>query len=261
MDNAFGATLREMRAQLGLSQLALAEAIGSTQRHVSFLETGRARPSQAMVTRLVSDLRLSAAQRAALFDASGFANPFRPARPTADRMAQVLDMLDARVLAHWPFPAFVLDAEWNVLRANAQAAAMFAGAGTADNAPVNLLTLFLSPVFRALVENWKEASTALYFRLQGAAESSALVSERFAQAKAQGLFDHIPSVIRSSEEIPIFVPIVLRQPQGPALQITSLVGRLASTNDAAIEGFEVELMIPVDAQSESCLLRNLPAAS
>lgn len=258
MGQEFGSALREMRGQLGLSQMALADVIGTTQRHLSFLETGRAAPSAAMVTRLVSGLNLSVAQRARLFDASGLGNPYRPTRPAADRVARTLDMMEARILAHWPFPAFVLDEAWNVLRMNIQARAMFAPFMGQDNAAPNLFSLFLSDGFRALVVNWDEASTALYFRLQAAAARSADVAARFKAAKRDRLFDHIGAQIQSGADNPIYVPITLRQPDGSHLQISSLIGQLASIVDAAVEGFEVELMIPLDATSEACLLKNLP---
>ncbi|MEM6929054.1 MAG: helix-turn-helix transcriptional regulator, partial [Myxococcota bacterium] len=59
---AFGPTLRSLRHELRLSQEALAEAVGSTQRHLSFLETGRSAPTRAMLGRIVAALRLTAAQ-------------------------------------------------------------------------------------------------------------------------------------------------------------------------------------------------------
>ena len=65
MQNSFGQVLHRLRHELGLFQAVVAQQLGTTQRHVSFLETGRSQPSRTMLGRLVTDLNLSAGQRRA----------------------------------------------------------------------------------------------------------------------------------------------------------------------------------------------------
>jgi len=255
MQNSFGNALKSIRHELGLSQSGVAISLGSTQRHVSFLETGRSQPGRAMLGRLVTELGLNAAQRANLFAASGFHNPYKKRTLRSDEVAETLDMIENRVLAHWPFPAFVLDAEWNVLRSNPPAQAMFAPFINETSEKLNVLSVFLSDQFRGMVVNWKQASTALYFRLQAAAALSPRIKREFEAASARGVFENITATITSATDIPVFVPVILRQPDGSNLQVTSLLGQLVSVHDALVEGFEVELMIPVDQASEQCMLR------
>ena len=249
----FGVTLRHLRRQLGLSQSALALTLQTTQRHVSFLENGRSKPTQTMIGRIATGLSLSAGQRAALFEASGFRNPY-PARDFAsEEVCEALDVISNRILAHWPFPAFVMDQAWTVLRMNAKADRMLMPFQPSPGTPLNMLELFLSESFRALIENWEETSAALYFRMQSAAVHSRTVARALETAKARGDFDHIGPMLTGQTQVPIFVPAILRWPEGPVLRLTSLLGQLASVHDALVEGFEIELMVPIDADSEKVL--------
>ncbi|WP_373355401.1 helix-turn-helix domain-containing protein [Pseudoroseicyclus sp. CXY001] len=253
-----GPALQNLRQDLGLSQLALAGRIGTTQRHVSFVETGRSRATRDFLIRLCTELALSLPQRAMLFSAAGLPNPFRHEGFGAAEMEALLDRLERRVLRHWPFPGFVLDAEWQVLRRNGPGAALLASLGDAGPHP-SLFEIFLSEAFRARVRNWQDVSLVFYFRMQAAAAESERIAARFARARAEGLFDHVPARLAGTAP-PAFVPAVLEGPGGVLLSMSSLVGRLASIHDAAIAGLEVELLSPVDDETEACLLGHAPGA-
>lgn len=255
--NSFGTALKRLRNELGKSQAAFAGDIGTTQRHVSFLETGRSQPSRTMLARISADLSLSAGQRAALFDASGFQNPY-PARDlNSDEVAETLDMIEQRILANWPFPAFVLSDSWDVLRMNGPGSSMLAPFVTTSpvntNRNINLLALLLSDPFRALIANWEEASAGLYFRLQAAAAHSADIAAHFAIAKENGCFDHVLRELTGEKTVPIYVPVVIQLPEGTQMRIGSLLGRLGSVHDALVEGFEIELLVPLDEKSETAM--------
>ena len=115
---SFGHVLKDIRAARGLSQTALALALDSTQRHVSFLETGRSLPTGSFLSRICRAMSLNIAQRINLYDASGLANPYVSRDMGSDEIRDALDMIEKRVLKNWPFPALVLDPDWNVLRQN-----------------------------------------------------------------------------------------------------------------------------------------------
>lgn len=254
MTTNFGLALKTMRMQLGLSQLELATAIDSTQRHVSFLETGRSQPSSSFVARLATGLSLSLGQRAALFDALGAANPYRRRDFDADQLRSVLDMLENRALRHWPFAGFVLDESWTVLRANPQGWALLQSLGQGHNAETSLFEVFLSDSFLTRVENWEEIALIFYFRMQKVASRSARLQQLFEEAKAQGRFAHLGDRLTGGAEVPPYIPAIFHGPDGQRLQMSSFVGRLASIHEAAIDGLEIELMVPVDEQTETCLL-------
>ncbi|MCT8159304.1 helix-turn-helix domain-containing protein [Pseudoruegeria sp. SHC-113] len=253
---AFGPVLKSVRSALGLSQAALALELASTQRHISFLETGRAQPSRSFLVRLCAELRLSPGQRASLFAASGYANPYRMRELDSRDVTATLDMIEHRVLGNWPFPAFLLDKSWNILRRNAMAQHLFGAflPGTEPtNSPDNLLAVMLSPGFMGLIENWEDASAALFFRLQSAAARDATVAAIFDDARARGLFAHVEALLTDGRTVPVYIPVVIRPPGGASLRITSLLGQLATVQDEMVEGFDIELLIPEDAATEALL--------
>ncbi len=243
---AFGPTLRATRKGLGLTQEAAAHQVGTTQRHWSFLENGRSAPTRAMLGRIVTSLHLPAARRAALFHASGFASPY-PIRTLEDAaLQQILDLMSRQVLQHWPFPAFVVDRDWNFLRTNAPAETMLAAFG----GMTNMHTLFLSPDFQAATTNWEQASSSFLARIQTVAERSEAVRGALNQALAAGRFDHVPRVMAGTTEVPVYVPIEVALPGGERMRFTSMHGRWVTVHDTLAEQFEVELLVPLDAPSE-----------
>jgi transcriptional regulator with XRE-family HTH domain len=242
----FGAALRTLRSQLGLSQEAVAHMLGTTQRHVSFLETGRSSLTREMLGRIVAGLPLTAAQRAALFEASGFRNPYPTRTLDSIDLQATLDLMERQVLSHWPFPAFVVDRDWNFLRTNRPAQRMIVSFGGVTN----MYALFMAPEFRGLVTNWLEASGSFYTRIQEVATRSPIVQAALEDAVAEGHFDHVAEALAGTELLPVHVPIEAQLPDGSRMRFTSLHGRWISVHDTLAEQFEVELLVPLDAASE-----------
>src|SRR5262249_34060251 len=165
---SFGARLRWWRDRRGLSQLDLAGKAGTTQRHLSFLESGRAAPSREMIVRLSAVLDLPLRQQNELFLAAGYAPLWRESSLTAPELARVNSALDYMLTQQEPYPAFVVDRRWNLLRANAGAGRLVefltgpAPADARDGEPVNLAVALVSPDgLRPLIVNWQEV--AVYF--------------------------------------------------------------------------------------------------
>lgn len=245
----FGRALRSVRDDLGMSQEALALAIGTTQRHLSFLENGRSEPSRSMLGRLVAGLTLTAAQRASLFAASGFRNPYPPRAIEGVELQGVLDLMERQVLRNWAFPAFVVDRDWNLLRKNGPGEKMIGAFGGHDN----MYALFLSPAFKEVVTNWEQASGSFYTRIQEVAGRSVVVRKALDAAVDQGRFAHVPQVLGGTEDVPVYVPIEVELEGGVRMRFTSLHGRWVSVHDAVAEQFEVELVVPLDESSEGVL--------
>src|SRR5579871_2496456 len=101
-----------------MSQLELALSSGVSQRHVSFLESGRARPSRSMILQLSETLEVPLRERNGWLTAAGFAPVFR-ARPLDDpQMNQVMNAVRLMLKNHEPFPASAIDRSWNIWQAN-----------------------------------------------------------------------------------------------------------------------------------------------
>lgn len=251
----FGTALRQVRQSLGLSQGELAARLASTQRHISFLETGRSEPSRQMLGRLATDLALNASQRTALFEASPFKSPYPKRDLNSAEIVAALDMLQARALAHWPFPAFVMAGDWTILRSNTGGERMLAMLGALpDDTPPNLLVMLTSKPMRAMITNWAEASTMLYFRLQRHAAHNGEIKTHLDQLRREGVFDHVNSVLTQSQSTELITPLKLTLPNGASIRTTSLIAKLGTVHDATIEGLEVELLMPVDEISQTIML-------
>lgn len=140
--------LRRMRQQRRISQLELSLRVGVSQRHLSCIETGRARPSRAMLHALLDALDAPLQDRNDALLAAGYA-PAYARRALADaEMAPVRDALAQLLAAHDPAPAFVLDAAWNLLQANRGTVAMLGLLGVPAAAlagGLNLLRALLAP--------------------------------------------------------------------------------------------------------------------
>src|SRR4051812_39251041 len=105
----FGPMLRTWRRRRGASQLALALQSGVSQRHVSFLESGRARPSREMVVQLTSALDVPLRQRNAMLLAAGFAPAYRETNLAAPELLPVRKAIDHMLRQQEPYPAVVID--------------------------------------------------------------------------------------------------------------------------------------------------------
>lgn len=250
--SAFGRTLKALRRERRLSQADFAGRIGSTQRHLSFLETGRANPSQYMIQRIERELTLSVGRAQVLYETAGFSSPYKCRAEDSPDVLDALDLIDSHILANWPFPAFVLDKRWTILRHNQPAGLLLAQFAGHQNEPLNMFRIFVSPEFRAKVLNWDQAAPIFAARLLKEAADDPELAELLEEARKGGFFDGLDETFR--ENVPVFVPVEISGPNGSVLRLTSLLGQLASVQDAVIEGMTIELMVPLDVPTQSCLL-------
>src|SRR5262245_7731371 len=95
-----------------LSQLALALNASVSSRHLSYVETGRARPSREMVLRLADTLNIPPRERNTLLVAAGYAPRYVETGLSAPAMAQVQRAIELILRHQEPYPAFVLDRRW-----------------------------------------------------------------------------------------------------------------------------------------------------
>jgi len=259
----FGARLRWWRQRRGLSQLDFAGAAGTSQRHLSFLESGRTAPSQEMVLRLAAALDVPLRQQNALLLAAGYAPVWRESELTAPALAQVNGALDQMLAQQEPFPAFVVDRRWSLLRANQAAARLtefLAGPTPSSPAPPgapNLADALVSPDgLRPFIVNWEEV--ALHF-LRG--------------VQADAAADGMPETARLRDRltaypgIPALAAIALPEtPAGPVLAIhfrkgeTSLrlfttIATLGTPQDVTLQEIRIECFFPADEPTAATFRR------
>lgn len=172
--STFGAVLRDWRARRRRSQLDLAGETPLSQRHLSFLESGRSRPSRETVGRLARALDLPPRAANELYLAAGFA-PAHPSHgPDAPEIAAIRDAARAIIMAADPCPALVVDRRWRLVEANAAARRLMADLPPDLMAPpVNVLRASLHPEGLARrILNFREWRAHLAARLTRDAELS-----------------------------------------------------------------------------------------
>lgn len=155
----FGRGLRHWRRIRGVSQLDLAAAAATTTRHVSFLETGRSRPSREMVERLGDALAVPLRERNRLLEMAGLAPTYPEGDLAADDLAPFQLVIDRLLAAHDPFPGFVVNRRWDMVQANGGAQRFLAA--TEERNTVRLVLSDLRPV----IENWADVVAAMVDRL------------------------------------------------------------------------------------------------
>jgi transcriptional regulator with XRE-family HTH domain len=193
-----GAALRGLRQTRRMSQLDLALAAGVSQRHLSYVETGRAQPSRELLLALLHELGAPLATHNELLMLAGYA-PLYAQRPLASAdMAPVRNALAQLLQAHEPSPALVLDASWNLIEANRGAQCLLrlllgdeavpALMQNASTEPPNMLRLLFSPSgLRRAILNFDECTQPLLQHVQ------------------QSLFDH-PELATVLDEIKPWLP-------------------------------------------------------
>jgi transcriptional regulator with XRE-family HTH domain len=174
---AIGALLQYWRRERHLSQLALATEADVSPRHLSFLETGRAKPSREMVLLLADTLGVPLRERNALLLAAGFAPMFSESALEAPQMTPVRTALGAIMKQQEPYPAVAMNRHWDIVEAN-DAATRFFGRlldGRTPPRPNNVLRLMFHPDgLRPTVANWDAVAHALVQRVHREAVGGAL---------------------------------------------------------------------------------------
>jgi transcriptional regulator with XRE-family HTH domain len=249
MHQTFGEHLRWWRKRRGLSQLELAGAAGSSQRHLSFLESGRAAPSQQMVLTLAAALNVSLRQQNSLLMSAGYAAIWKEGRLGAPELAQVDRALEHILGQQEPFPAFVVDRHWNLRRANKGAARLVEFLlGAVPEGAVNLADALMSPaVMRPFVVNWEEVALHFIRGVQadaiadGARESSSLLA-RLLSYEGVSVLAHSAAM----EETPRpLLPIHL-QKSGTSLHLFTTIATLGTPQDVTVQEIRVESFFPMD---------------
>jgi len=168
LEHELGNLLRYWRRQRGKSQLDLSLDTGISQRHLSFVESGRSTPSRDLLVTVSEKLDIPLRERNVLLLASGYAPMYEEPSWDIPQMAAVTKAIDRVLLQQEPHPALVLDRYWNVIKTN-EAAPQFFGSFVDLDArprPRNLLDLMFDPAgMRPFVEHWDLVAAGLLQRV------------------------------------------------------------------------------------------------
>ena len=251
-----GSLLRDWRQRRRMSQMDLSLEAEVSTRHLSFVETGRAKPSRELVLHLAEHLDVPLRERNALLLAAGYAPSYAQSPLDAGAMAPVRAALDAILTGHEPFPAVVVDRRWDLVSANRPALGLLAdGVAPALLAPpTNTLRLVLHPDGLApRIANLGEYSAHLLDRLRRQAAASgdaALVALHEELAGYPGVRDDGGAPTSPADLL--FVPLVLRTPEA-TLTFFSTIATFGTALDITLAELAVESFFPADEETSAAL--------
>jgi transcriptional regulator with XRE-family HTH domain len=241
------------RKRRGLSQLQLAMAADCSQRHVSFLELGRTKPSREMVLRLGVALDVPLRHSNELLLAAGYAPVWMETELGAHALAPIRNALDYMLTQQEPFPAVVVDRRWNVLQANQGAVALveFLVGPVTPGAALNLADALAAPdVLRPHLSNW--ADVVRYFlrsveadaAADGTAETADLLTRLLSYAGVRAL---VSSGVPLATEGPV-LPMHFEK-DGTSLRLFTTIATLGTPQDITLQELRIESFFPMDDET------------
>lgn len=245
-----GELLRGWRQHRRLSQLDLANEAEVSTRHLSCVETGRARPSRAFVLHVAEHLDLPLRARNELLVSAGYAPVYGHTDLDAPEMASVREALDL-VLSHAePFPALVVDRHWNLVRANAGIGLLLHGvAAHLLEPPVNVLRVSMHPEGGApLVEDFGAYSAQVLTNLRREAAALGdpeLLALHHELAGYPGVMTEMPV----TEPAGVVLPVRLRTPHG-VLSFFTTIARFGTAADVTLAELSIESFFPADKATD-----------
>lgn len=244
----FGSSLRRWRLNRGSSQLSLAHNAGTTSRHVSFLETGRSRPSRDMVTRLAHALELPLRETNDLYLTAGLAAAFPETNISDEDIAPFTDVINQMLQGHEPYPAYAIDRRWNIVRANGAARRFLP-----EKAEHNVVQLMYGGAWRGLIANWDDIAWVGALRLQ---QESAQHPDDEELAALAGF------AIQQSRHLAVRQVDTTARVLCPAFRIgdglirtISVVAQFGGARDVTLDELRIEMFFPSDVASADAFRR------
>jgi transcriptional regulator with XRE-family HTH domain len=244
-----GPLLREWRHRRRRSQLELALEAGVSARHISFLETGRSNPSREMVIGLATNLEMPLRDRNELLIAAGYAPEYRELAYEDPDLEPVRAAIDEVLAAHDPYPALVVDRQWELVTANRGMGLLTAGvAPHLLEPPANVMRLALHPEGMApRILNWDDWRSKIVGRIErqarltGEPAMAELRDELAAYTAPQGTDLSTAGVGHD-----VFTPLLLRGPEGETLNFFSTVAIFGTAVDITVAELSIESFFPAD---------------
>ena len=251
----FPLCLKNWRRIKKMSQLELALLADVSQRHISWLETGRSQPSREMVLKLADALGVSMRETNAMLNSAGFTAVFSEMDLDHPEMSDVRNILEEIIAHHAPYPAFVLDRHWNLLMQNKSGQMIFEMLGQGkdiwqevdDAERKNFARLFVHPKgIRCFVHNWDKVVGPFARRLyreimeHNDAEGELLLEDltefidTSSEPAAQDLLPTLPLEILVGEQI---------------LRLSSVISTFGTAQDITAQELRVETFYPMDQET------------
>lgn len=249
--------LREWRTARRMSQLDLSLEAGVSARHISYIETGKSKPSREMIIRLADTLDMPLRERNTLFIAAGYAPEFSETDLGARELAPVRKALEFTLNHQEPYPAFILNRHWDILLTN-NAAVRIVNFLFGGSKYTNMVRRFFDPEdLRAVVENWEVVARDFIRHLHDE------IAKMLSNTKAQTLLDEALSYPEvpshwSKRELGAKPPPVLTvnfRKADTELRFFSTIATFGTSRDVTVDELRIECSFPADdTTAEHCRL-------
>ena len=255
-----GQLLRDWRVRRRMSQLELASTAGISARHLSFVETGRSRPSRAMLLHLAENLDVPLRERNPLLIAGGYAPTYQATDFDAPEMQSVRDAVERILAAHEPYPAILVDRRWQLVSANRAATVLVDGVAPELLAPTcNVLRASLHPEGLApRIENLAQWGAHIIDNLRRQIAVTGDEELRELERELVGYADDMGVALPPSAEAPraIAMPMRLRTDAG-VLALMTMIATFGTALDITLAELSLETFLPADAATASALFARM----
>jgi transcriptional regulator with XRE-family HTH domain len=257
-DKLFSALLKYWRGRCGMSQLDLALSADVSARHVSFLESGRAKPSLDMVLRLMSTLQVPLRDQNEVLQAAGFAARFL--EPALNDIAPAIDDAITRMMQQQePYPLTVLNPWYDILRNNQAAQTIFsqfvlepALLQTPQETPLNLYSLVFDPqLARPFIQNWEQIGRSMLARLHREALSKSNDARLWSLLEQVLAYPDVPQDWRQpdfSDTLEPTMSLVLQRGE-TTLRFFTVLSTIAAPQQITLDELRIESYFPQDKQT------------
>ena len=253
---AFGHYMKQWRRQRGLSQLELAVRADVSQRHVSFIETGRSRPREDVVHKVAEALEVPLRDRNTLLEAAGLA-PSYPEVLLSDGAAAPFRNAIRKMLESQPYPAYVINRWWELVDANAAGRRIFPVTG---DGPISLVDAFLGPgPMREMIDNFSAVGWMFLRRMRREVADSG-PDERLRELleRAEAYMKDVPIDVESPGSELVVCPHL--RIGGQVIKTASMVARFGTAREVTLDELRVELVFPGDEEAEAFFRHSAQAA-
>lgn len=248
-----GDLLRDWRVRRRLSQLELAGDAEVSTRHLSYMETGRALPSRAMLLRLAERLDVPLRERNELLTAAGYAPMYAQRGLDDPALAAARAAVELVLAGHEPHPALALDRQWNLVASNRVVPLLLQGLSAELLAPpVNVLRLSLHPQgFAPRIVNLADWRAHLFARLARDIELSG--DAQLIALRDELLAFPAPTDAAHADRPGVVVPLSLRQPDGSVWSFISTTTVFGTPLDVTVAELAIESFFPADQATARAL--------
>lgn len=246
----FGAVLKEWRQVRRVSQLDLGLSAGVSSRHISFLETGRSRPSRGMVLRLCDELDVPIAQRNRMLTAAGMSPAYAKRDLSEADMAPMRTAMEWTLRKHEPYPALAMDRHWCLVAMNAVAERLLAAFDVNVGDSLIDMMVDVKSVEQSLV-NYQEVVRHMIARLR--VESAYYGHDPVLEDGIARMEVKLGDAVLDVDGVkPAIIPAIYVF-GGMQLSFFSTISQFGSTEDIALSELRIEMMFPVNDATRQAL--------